>query len=110
MILLLNFIDLFFSFFNYNLILIYHLIFLFFFSIFGVFLTRRNALMVLMCLELSLIFLNGLIVLLSILFDDLYGEICSFFLFSLGAYESVLGLALILLYYKHYNLFNTYIT
>lgn len=73
---------------------------LFLFSIVGVWINRRHYLMVLICIELILLSLNLSFLLLAIQFDDSFGFLYSFFMLTIAAAESSIGLALIILYYK----------
>ena len=73
-------------------------LFLFFVGLFGVIFNRRNILIVLMCIELML-GLNLNFIVFSVYLDDLYGEIFSFFILTIAAAESAIGLAIIIIYY-----------
>jgi NADH-quinone oxidoreductase subunit K len=74
--------------------------FLFLLSIIGVVTNRRNLLIILMGVELSLLSLNLSLILFSIYFDDIYGQLFSFFILAIAASESAVGLAVIILYYR----------
>ncbi len=74
--------------------------FLFFIGLFGVILNRRNILITLMCIELLLLSLNLNFIIFSTYFDDLYGQIFSFFILTIAAAESAIGLAIIIVYYR----------
>jgi NADH:ubiquinone oxidoreductase subunit K len=74
--------------------------FLFFFSLIGIALNRRNILITLMAIELVLLNLNLNFILFSIYFEDLYGQIFSLFILTIAASESAIGLAIIILYYR----------
>jgi len=73
---------------------------LFIFSLFGIFLNRRNLLLILMCIELLLLSLNSNFLIFSVYLDDLYGELFSFFILTMAASESAIGLAIIIIYYR----------
>lgn len=75
-------------------------IFIFFVGLFGVILNRRNILVILMCIELLLLSLNLNFILFSSYFNDLYGQIFSFFILTIAAAESAIGLAIIIIYYR----------
>jgi len=75
-------------------------LFLFFVGLFGVIFNRRNILIVLMCIELMLLGLNLNFIVFSVYLDDLYGEIFSFFILTIAAAESAIGLAVIIIYYR----------
>ena len=75
-------------------------ILLFFIGLIGVILTRRNILIILMCVELLLLSLNMNFILFSVYLDDLYGQLFSFFILTIAAAESAIGLAIIIIYYR----------
>jgi len=74
--------------------------FLFFIGLFGIVFNRRNILVILMCIELVLLSLNLNFILFSIYLDDLYGQLFSFFILTIAAAESAIGLAIIIVYYR----------
>jgi len=74
--------------------------FLFFIGLFGIVFNRRNILVILMCIELVLLSLNLNFILFSIYLDDLYGQLFSFFILTIAAAESAIGLAIIIIYYR----------
>jgi NADH-quinone oxidoreductase subunit K len=76
---------------------------LFLIGIFGVILSRKNVIILLMSLELLLLALNINFICFSVLLDDLIGELFTFCLLTIGASESAIGLALIVSYYKNYT-------
>ena len=75
-------------------------ILLFFIGLIGVILNRRNILIILMCVELLLLSLNMNFILFSVYLDDLYGQLFSFFILTIAAAESAIGLAFIIIYYR----------
>jgi len=75
-------------------------LFLFLIGIFGIFLNRRNILIILMCIELVLLAVNLNFVVFSIYLDDITGQIFSFFVLTVAAAESSIGLAIIITYYR----------
>jgi NADH-quinone oxidoreductase subunit K len=75
-------------------------IILFFIGLFGLILNKQNILIVLMCIELLLLSLNLNFITFSIYLDDLYGQLFSFFVLTVAAAESAVGLAIIILYYR----------
>ena len=75
-------------------------ILLFFIGLIGVILNRRNILIILMCVELLLLSLNMNFILFSVYLDDLYGQLFSFFILTVAAAESAIGLAIIIIYYR----------
>jgi NADH-quinone oxidoreductase subunit K len=56
---------------------------------------------VLVCIELILLAGTFNFVLFSVYLDDLVGQIFSFFVLTVAASESAIGLALLVLHYRH---------
>lgn len=75
--------------------------FLFFVGIFGLFATRRNMIVILMSIEIILLSATLNYTLFSVYLDDIVGQIFSFFILTVAAAESALGLALLVLHYRH---------
>jgi NADH-quinone oxidoreductase subunit K len=75
-------------------------LFLFFIGLFGIILNRRNILIVLMCLEMILLSLNLNFIVMSSYLDDFSGQIFAFFILTVAAAESAVGLAIIIVYYR----------
>lgn len=67
----------------------------------GVFLSRRNILLLLMSIELMLLSINYNYLTFSLFLDDLEGQMFSLFILAIAASESALGLALVISYYKY---------
>jgi NADH-quinone oxidoreductase subunit K len=53
-----------------------------------------------MGVELSLLSLNLSFILFSIYFDDVYGQLFSFFVLAVAASESAVGLAVIIIFFR----------
>ena len=75
-------------------------IFLFFIGLLGIVLNRRNIWIVLMCIEIILLSLNLNFIVLSTYLDDFCGQVFSFFILTVAAAESAVGLAIIIIYYR----------
>lgn len=75
-------------------------IILFFIGISGIILNQRNILIVLMCIELTLLSTNLNFVLFSVYLDDFYGQLFSLFILTVAAAESAIGLAILIVYYR----------
>ncbi len=73
---------------------------LFIISLTGLIKNRQNILLVLMSIELLLLSVNLNFILFSIYLDDLYGQLFSFFILTVAAAESGIGLAIIIIYYR----------
>ena len=66
----------------------------------GIVFNRRSVLIILMCIELMLLSINLNFILFSVYFDDLYGQLFAFFVLTVAASESAIGLAIIIIYYR----------
>lgn len=82
---------------------LYYSLILFILSLHGIFLGRRNIIVVLMSIELLLISIMLIFILFSLSVDDLMGQISTLFILTVGASESAVGLSLIVSYYRSYN-------
>jgi len=76
---------------------------LFIIGISGILLSRKNTILIIMCLELLLLACNLNYILFSIYLDDIIGQIFALLILSVGASESAIGLALIITYYRTYK-------
>lgn len=74
--------------------------FLFLLGIWGIFLNRKNILIMVMSIELMLLSVNILFIFFSIQLDDVFGQILSLFILTVAAAESAIGLALLVIYYR----------
>ena len=70
-------------------------------GIIGIFLNRKNLIVILMCIELLLLAVNINFVSFSIFLNDLSGQIFSFFILTVAAAEAAIGLAIIVVYYRN---------
>jgi NADH-quinone oxidoreductase subunit K len=73
---------------------------LFIISLSGLIRNRINILIVLMSIELLLLSINLNFVIFSVYLDDLHGQLFSFFILTVAAAESAVGLAIIITYYR----------
>lgn len=69
-------------------------------------LTRRNAIVVFMCIELMLNSVNLIFVTFSSFLGNLNGQIFVFFIMSVAAAEAAVGLAIIIALYKNKSTIN----
>ena len=67
----------------------------------GVFLNRKNIIVILMCIELILLAVNINLVSFSIFINDLSGQIFTLFILTVAAAEAAIGLAIIVVYYRN---------
>ena len=70
-------------------------------GIIGIFLNRKNLIVILMCIELLLLAVNINLVSFSIFLNDLSGQIFTFFILTVAAAEAAIGLAIIVVYYRN---------
>ena len=74
---------------------------LFVLGVFGIFLNRRNIIIILMSLELILLAVNINLVAFSSFLGDLTGQIFSLFILTVAAAEAAIGLAILVTYYRN---------
>ena len=67
----------------------------------GIFLNRKNIIVILMSIELILLAVNINLVSFSIFLNDLVGQIFTFFILTVAAAEAAIGLAIIVAYYRN---------
>ena len=70
-------------------------------GIIGIFLNRKNIIVVLMSIELILLSVNINLVSFSVFFNDLIGQIFALFILTVAAAEAAIGLAIIVAYYRN---------
>ena len=70
-------------------------------GIVGIFLNRKNLIVILMCIELLLLAVNINLVSFSIFLNDLNGQIFTLFILTVAAAEAAIGLAIIVVYYRN---------
>ena len=70
-------------------------------GIIGIFLNRRNVIIILMSIELILLAVNINLVSFSIYLQDLVGQVFTMFILTVAAAEAAVGLAIIVIYYKN---------
>ena len=70
-------------------------------GIVGIFLNRKNIIIILMCIELLLLAVNINLVSFSIYTQDLVGQVFTMFILTVAAAEAAVGLAIIVIYYKN---------
>ena len=70
-------------------------------GIIGIFLNRKNLIVILMCIELLLLAVNINLVSFSVFLNDLSGQIFTLFILTVAAAEAAIGLAIIVVYYRN---------
>ena len=73
---------------------------LFTLGIIGLFLNRKNVIVLLMCIELMLLAVNINLVAFSHFLNDLAGQIFVFFVLTVAASEVAVGLAILVAFYR----------
>ena len=68
-------------------------------GVIGIFLNRKNVIVILMSIELILLAVNINLVSFSIFLQDLSGQIFTLFILTVAAAEAAIGLAIIVVYY-----------
>jgi NADH-quinone oxidoreductase subunit K len=76
---------------------------LFAISVVGIFLNRRNVIILLMAIELMLLAVNINFVAFSHYLDDVAGQIFVFFVLTVAAAESAIGLAILVVLFRALN-------
>ena len=70
-------------------------------GIIGIFLNRKNVIIILMSVELILLAVNINLVSFSIYLQNLVGQVFTMFILTVAAAEAAVGLAIIVIYYKN---------
>jgi len=76
---------------------------LFAISVVGIFLNRRNVIILLMAIELMLLAVNMNFIAFSHFLDDVAGQIFVFFILTVAAAESAIGLAILVVLFRNLN-------
>ena len=79
---------------------------LFAISMVGIFLNRRNVIVVLMCIELMLLAVNTNFIAFSHFLGDAAGQVFVFFILTVAAAESAIGLAIIVILFRNLETVN----
>lgn len=74
--------------------------FVFLFGLWGIFVTRKNLIIILMSIELMLLSINLNLITFSCYLDDLMGQIFSLCILNVAAAEAAIGLAILIIYYR----------
>ncbi|NBY27716.1 MAG: NADH-quinone oxidoreductase subunit NuoK [Betaproteobacteria bacterium] len=74
---------------------------LFAMSVIGIFLNRKNLIVLLMAIELMLLAVNTNFVAFSHYMGDMHGQIFVFFILTVAAAESAIGLAILVLLFRN---------
>jgi len=74
---------------------------LFTLGIFGIFLNRKNVIIILMSIELILLAVNINLVAFSSYLGDIVGQIYALFVLTVAAAEAAIGLAILVVFYRN---------
>ena len=74
---------------------------IFFLGVIGIFLNRKNVIVILMSIELILLAVNINLVSFSIYLQDISGQIFTMLILTVAAAEAAIGLAIIVSYYRN---------
>ena len=74
---------------------------LFVIGIFGIFLNRKNVIVILMSIELILLSVNINMVAFSHFLNDIVGQVFALFILTVAAAEAAIGLAILVVFYRN---------
>jgi NADH-quinone oxidoreductase subunit K len=74
---------------------------LFTLGIFGIFLNRKNVIVILMSIELMLLAVNINFVAFSSFLGDMVGQVFAMFVLTVAAAEAAIGLAIVVIYFRN---------
>ncbi|MBP7340088.1 NADH-quinone oxidoreductase subunit NuoK [Niveispirillum sp.] len=74
---------------------------LFTIGVFGIFLNRKNVIIILMSVEMILLAVNINLVSFSVYLNDLVGQIFTMFILTVAAAEAAIGLAILVVYFRN---------
>ena len=70
-------------------------------GVFGIFLNRKNVIIILMSIELILLAVNINLVSFSVFLNDLVGQVFAMFILTVAAAEAAIGLAVLVVYFRN---------
>ena len=79
---------------------------LFSLSVAGIFINRKNVILLLMCIELMLLAVNMNFVTFSRFLDNLDGQVFVFFILTVAAAEAAIGLAILVVLFRNRETIN----
>lgn len=79
---------------------------LFCISVAGIFINRKNVIVLLMCIELMLLAVNMNFIAFSYFMQDITGQIFVFFILTVAAAESAIGLAILVVLFRNRHSIN----
>lgn len=79
---------------------------LFCISVAGIFINRKNVIVLLMCIELMLLAVNMNFIAFSHFMNDITGQVFVFFILTVAAAESAIGLAILVVLFRNRHTIN----
>ncbi len=79
---------------------------LFCISVAGIFINRKNVIVLLMCIELMLLAVNMNFIAFSYFLGDVHGQVFVFFILTVAAAESAIGLAILVVLFRNRGTIN----
>ena len=70
-------------------------------GVFGIFLNRKNVIVILMSIEMMLLAVNLNLVSFSVFLNDLVGQVFSMIILTVAAAEAAIGLAILVVYFRN---------
>jgi NADH-quinone oxidoreductase subunit K len=70
-------------------------------GVFGIFLNRKNVIIIMMSIELILLAVNLNLVAFSAALNDLAGQVLAMFVLTVAAAEAAIGLAIVVIYFRN---------
>ena len=74
---------------------------LFTLGVLGIFLNRKNVIVILMAIELILLSVNINLVAFSVFLNDMVGQVFAMFVLTVAAAEAAIGLAILVIYFRN---------
>ena len=74
---------------------------LFTLGVFGIFLNRKNVIIILMSIELMLLAVNINFVAFSVFLEDMVGQVFAMLVLTVAAAEAAIGLAILVVYFRN---------
>ena len=74
---------------------------LFTIGVFGIFVNRKNVIVILMSIELILLAVNINLVAFSVFLGDMVGQVFAMFVLTVAAAEAAIGLAILVIYFRN---------
>ena len=70
-------------------------------GVFGIFLNRKNVIIILMSIELMLLAVNLNLIAFSVYLNDLVGQVFAMIILTVAAAEAAIGLAILVVYFRN---------